>query len=308
MTVPTLYNQISANRTKTFLLMGGFSIFIVLTTFILVFALGYEGAELYGFVGIFLIISTIINIGSYFWSDKVVLGMSGAKKISKAENPKLFNLVENLCIATGTPIPGIYVSEDESPNAFATGRDPKHAVIVFTSGLLKKLDNLELEGVAAHELSHIRNYDIRLMTIIVILVGMIALLVDIFLRSLWFGGSDRNKKGGGLLLIFGLLVAVLAPIISQIIKFSISRQREFLADSSGALITRNPESLATALIKISQDTNPVKFANNANAHLFFDNPFKKVQKGSWMSGLFSTHPSVEDRVNALRQSVGSSTL
>ena len=305
--IPTTYNQIDSNRRKTLLLMLGFSIFIVIVAYHLVLALGYEGVGALGFTGIILIISGLINLGSYYWSDRLVLGMSGAKPIEKKDNPDLYRIIENLSIASGSPIPKIYVIDDPAPNAFATGRDPKHAAIAFTTGILNRLEKLELEGVAAHELSHVRNYDTRLMSIIVVLVGSVALLADIFFRSLWWGGGSRDRKGGNaLIFLVGILVAILAPIAAQIIKLAISRRREFLADSSGALLTRNPEGLASALLKISSDTTPASRANTANAHLFIVNPFKGEQAKSWFVNLFSTHPLVEERVKALRSSIGSS--
>lgn len=305
MAVPTIYNQIDANRRKTFFLMLGFSIFIVVVAYVLVLALGFEGIGALGFVGIFLIISGFVNLGSYYWSDKLVLSMTGAKPINKESNRDLYRIVENLTISSGSPMPKIFVMDDPASNAFATGRDPKHAVIVFSSGLLNRLDKLELEGVAAHELSHVRNYDTRLMSIVVVLVGMIALLADIFFRSLWFGGGSRGRRGGGaLIIIVGVAVAVLAPIAAQLIKLSISRRREFLADSSGALLTRNPEGLASALLKISNDTTPAKHVSTANAHLFIANPFKGKQGKSWLARLFQTHPPMEERVKALRSSIG----
>ena len=285
--------------------MLGFSIFIIVVAYVLVLALGFEGIGALGFVGIFLIISGFVNLGSYYWSDKLVLNMTGAKPINKESNRDLYRIVENLTIASGSPMPKIFVMDDPAPNAFATGRDPKHAVIVFSSGLLKRLDKLELEGVAAHELSHVRNYDTRLMSIVVVLVGMIALLADIFFRSLWFGGGSRDRRGGGaLIIIVGVVVAVLAPIAAQLIKLSISRKREFLADSSGALLTRNPEGLASALLKISSDATPAKHVSTANAHLFIANPFKGKQGKSWIVGLFQTHPPIQERVKALRSSIG----
>ncbi|HEX7456062.1 MAG TPA: M48 family metallopeptidase [Candidatus Nanoarchaeia archaeon] len=305
--VPTIYNQIDSNRMKTFILMLGFSIFIVVVAYILVLALGYEGPGALGFVGIILIISGFINLGAYYWSDKLVLGMSGARPIEKKDNPDLYRIVENLTIAAGSPLPKIYVIDDPAPNAFATGRDPNHAAIAFTTGILNRLDKLELEGVAAHELSHVQNYDTRLMSIVVILVGTVALLANIFFRSLWWGGGDRDRRsGGGLIFVVGIIVAVLAPIAAQLIKLAVSRRREFLADSSGTLLTRNPEGLASALLKISSDTVVSKQANPANAHLFIISPFKGEQAKSWIAGLFRTHPPVEDRVKALRSSVGAS--
>lgn len=306
MAVPTIYNQIDANRRKTILLMVGFSIFIIAISYILVFALGFEGPGALGFVGIVLIISGFINLGSYYWSDKLVLRMTGAKPIEKKDNPELYRVVDNLTIASGVPVPKIYVVDDAAPNAFATGRDPKHAAIAFTTGLLNRLEKLELEGVVAHELSHVRNYDTRLMSIVVILVGTVALLADIFFRSLWFGGGRSRRSGGALILILGVVVAILAPIAAQLIKFSISRRREFLADSSGALLTRNPESLASALLKIDSDTTPARNASAANAHMFIINPFKGKQAKSWFVRLFRTHPPVEERVKVLRSSIGSS--
>ena len=305
--IPTIYNQIDSNRRKTLLLMLGFSIFIVIVAYLLVLALGYEGVGALGFTGIILIISGLINLGSYYWSDRLVLGMSGAKPIEKKDNPDLYRIIENLSIASGSPIPKIYVIDDPAPNAFATGRDPEHSAIAFTTGILNKLERLELEGVAAHEFSHVRNYDTRLMSIVVVLVGSVALLADIFFRSLWWGGSSRDRKGGNaLIFLVGILVAILAPIAAQIIKLAISRRREFFADSSGALLTRNPEGLASALLKISSDTTPASRANTANAHLFIVNPFKGEQAKSWFLGLFSTHPPVGERVKTLRSSTGSS--
>lgn len=307
MAIPTIYNQIDSNRMKTIILMIGFSIFIVVVAYVLVFALGYEGPGALGFVGIILIISGFINLGSYYWSDKLVLGMAGAKPIEKKDSPDLYRTIENLSIASGTPMPKIYVIDDPAPNAFATGRDPKHAAVAFTTGLLNRLERLELEGVAAHELSHIKNYDTRLMSIVVILVGTVALLAGIFFRSLWWGGGSRDRRGGGpWLLVLGIAVAILAPIAAQIIKLAVSRRREFLADSSGALLTRNPEGLASALLKISSDTTPSVRASAANAHLYIINPFKGKQAKSWLTGLFRTHPPIEERVSALRSSIGAS--
>ncbi|OGY24004.1 MAG: zinc metalloprotease HtpX, partial [Candidatus Woykebacteria bacterium RBG_13_40_15] len=251
MTVPTIYNQVDANRRKTIVLMFGFSLFIVIVAYLLVMAFGYEGPGALSVVGIILIISGFINLGSYYWSDKLVLGMMVAKPIEKKDNPELYRVVENLAIAAGIPSPKIYMIDDLAPNAFATGRDPSHSAIVFTTGLLNRLEKLELEGVAAHELSHIRNFDTRLMSIVVILVGTVALLADIFLRSLWWGSGRRDRRGGGAMIIIGILLAILAPVAAQLIKLAISRRREFLADSSGALLTRHPEGLASALLKIS---------------------------------------------------------
>ncbi|OGY20976.1 MAG: zinc metalloprotease HtpX [Candidatus Woykebacteria bacterium GWB1_45_5] len=300
--VPTIYNQIDANRRKTFLLMIGFSLFIVLAVYILTRALGYESVGALSFAGLFLVISGLINLSSYYWSDKLVIALSGAQLLEKKDKPELYRAVENVCIAAGIPLPKIYIITDPAPNAFATGRDPNHAAVAVTSGLLERLDDLELEGVVAHELSHIKNYDSRLMSIVVILVGMIVILADMFFRMLWWGKvGDGDRKGSNtIFLLLGVIAAILAPIAANLIKLAISRRREFLADASGALLTRYPEGLAKALIKISQDPNTLKSATNATAHMYIANPFKGKQAKNWLVALFSTHPSVEERVAALR--------
>ena len=281
--------------------MGFFSFFIVGVAYIFTIALGYQGPSALGFVGIFLIITGLVNLASYYWSDQMVMAISGAKRIEKNDAPELFRTVENLCIGAGIPLPKIYIMDDSAPNAFATGRDPQHAAVAVTRGLLEKLDKLELEGVLAHELSHVRNYDSRLMTIVVILVGLVALLADFFLRAQFFGGRDDDRgKSGAIFMVSALIAAILAPISAQLIQLAISRRREFLADASGALLTRYPEGLANALEKIASDRTPLNSASTATAHLYIENPFKKGQKGNWLSGLFMTHPPVEERVKALR--------
>jgi heat shock protein HtpX len=294
------WSQIDSNRRKTWLLMFGFSAFIVAVAYIFSLAFGFEGPGALGFVGVILIISGLINLGSYYWSDKIVIGLSGGKLVTEDENKELYRLVENLCIASGLPKPKIYIIDDPAPNAFATGRDPNHAVVAFTTGILQRLDKLELEGVVAHELSHVKNYDTRLMSVVVVLVGLVALLADIFIRSLWFGGG-RRKEGGAVFLVLGIAAAIIAPVAANLIKLAISRRREFLADSSGAVITRNPDGLATALAKISSDNNTLKHANNATAHLYIINPFKGEKAKSWFTGLFSTHPPMQERIEALRR-------
>ncbi|KKR60761.1 MAG: Protease HtpX-like protein [Candidatus Curtissbacteria bacterium GW2011_GWD1_40_8] len=231
--------------------------------------------------------------------------ISGAKQIPKKDNPTLFRTVENLCIASGLPMPKIYIIDDSAPNAFATGRDPKHAAIAFTTGILDKLSKLELEGVTAHELSHVGNYDTRLMTIVSILVGSVALLTDFFIRITWLGGGrrdrDENSSASGIIMVIALVMAILAPIIATLIQLAISRKREFLADASGALLTRNPDGLADALLKIFKDKEPLEVANKATAHLYIVNPFKNPHKlvGTF-ANLFNTHPPIEQRVKALR--------
>ena len=296
----TIYSQISSNKTISWLIIILFVAFI--TTIIFV----YGKASGYGlsYAGIGLIISGIMSFASYYYSDKIVLGMSHAKQIAKRDSPELFRIVENLCIATGIPMPKIYLINDSAPNAFATGRDPKHAVVCATTGLLQKLNKAELEGVIAHELSHIRNFDIRLMAIVVVLVGLVALLADFFMRSLWYGGGRRNSREGGsaqgIFLFIGIILAILSPLIATLIQLAISRKREFLADASGVLITRYPEGLASALEKIGKDKEPLEVANNATAHLYIANPFKGKISGSWFANLFNTHPPIEERIKILR--------
>lgn len=245
-----------------------------------------------------------MSLGSYYYSDKMILSMSNAKQIRKRDNPTLFRIVENLTIGAGIPMPKVYVIEDSAPNAFATGRDPKHAVVCATTGILEKLNKVELEGVIAHELSHIRNYDILLMSIVVLLVGIVTLLADFFMRSLWFGGGRRDdraeRNAQSIFLIVGIILAILSPIIATLMQLAVSRRREFLADASGVLLTRYPEGLASALEKISKDKEPLEVANNATAHLFITNPFKGKNARNWFSGLFNTHPPVEERVKILR--------
>ena len=295
-----IYSQISSNKLKTWLIIALFVIFI--TTLLYV----YGNASGYGlsFAGMALITSGVMSFASYYYSDKIILGMSKAKQIKKNDNPELFRIVENLCIGAGIPMPKVYIIDDSAPNAFATGRDPKHAVVCATTGILQKLNKIELEGVIAHELSHIRNFDIRLMAIVVILVGLVALLADFFMRSLWYGESRRNERGRGdaqgIFLLIGIVLAILSPIIATLIQLAVSRKREFLADASGALLTRYPEGLATALEKISKDKEPLEVANNATAHLYIANPFKGKISVSWFANLFNTHPPIEERIKILR--------
>lgn len=307
----TIYNQISANQRKTWLIMFLFSAFIAGVVYVFTISLGYQGPGALGWVGFALIITGLANLGSYYYSDKIVMAISGAKLIEKTENPRLYNLVENLCIGEGVPVPKIYLIEDTAPNAFATGRDPEHAAIAVTSGLLTKLNKLELEGVLGHELSHIKNYDTRLMTIVTILVGMVALLADWFIRVTWYGGR-RNREdrssGTAIFMLLGIILAILAPLIGTLIQLAVSRRREFLADASSALLTRYPDALADALLKISQDREPLEVANKATAHLYIVNPLKGLPAGrqgqqviGWFAGLFNTHPPIEERVKALRE-------
>lgn len=298
-----IYSSISANKTKTWLIMLLFVVFITTVVYVFSKALGY-GLYLVGFA---LIFGGLTSIGSYYYSDKLVLATSGARGIKKSDNPELFRTVENLCIGDGLPMPKIYIINDPSPNAFATGRGPKNSVICFTTGILDKLNRVELEGVIAHELSHVKNYDIRLMGVVAILVGFIALLANLFMQQLWFGGiggRDRDDRGSNFQAVFllvGIVLAILSPIAATLIQLAVSRKREFLADASGALLTRYPEGLANALEKISADPATLKTANNATAHLFIVNPFKGKSAKSWFSSLFDTHPPIAERIKALRE-------
>lgn len=294
----SIYSEIDANKRRTYFVMAIFIAFIGLAAYIFGEASGYG----LSFTGIALIFSGLISFSSYYWSDKLVLAMSGAKEVFEKDNRQLFQTVENLCIGSGLIMPKIYLINDSAPNAFATGRDPQHAVICVTLGLLDKLDKLELEGVIAHELSHVKNYDTRLMGIVAILVGSVVFLSDIFMRNLWWGNrGNREERGNqGIFLLIGIVLAILSPLIATLIQFSISRKREFLADASGALLTRYPAGLASALLKISQDKEVLEVANNGTAHLFIVNPFKGKNFGSWFASLFDTHPPLAERIKILR--------
>lgn len=264
----------------------------------------YGNGQSYGGMTIAILIALVMTMISYFSGDKIALSVSGAKEIQHDDNKYLFHLVENLCITAGTPMPKIYVIADPAINAFATGRDPKHASIAVTEGALAKLNNEELEGVIAHELSHVKNYDIRFMMLVAVMVGAIAIFADIMLRSGGFMRGERhnNREGGSqlfaILMIAGIILAILSPLIAELIKLAISRKREYLADASGALLTRYPEGLASALEKISTDNLPMRKTSSATAHLFIANPFKGGRKK--FATLFSTHPPIEDRINKLR--------
>ncbi|MFH1175158.1 MAG: M48 family metallopeptidase [bacterium] len=286
-----LYTQSEKNIRKTWLLMTAFLLFTIFIGWVFSRAMDTP---------VILFIAIIFSFGmsflSYWKSDKIVLAMSGAKKVEFQDNPELYRIVENLCITAGLPIPKIFVIEDLAPNAFATGRDPQHSVIVFTRGLLNALDRSEIEGVAAHELSHIGNRDILLGTVVVVLVGFIAFASDFFLRSnFWRGKSKSDNDSGGLMFGIAIILAILAPISATLIQLAISRKREFLADANGALLTRYPEGLASALKKISQSAIPLKTASKATAHLYIANPLKKGAIGK----LFMTHPPMEERIEAL---------
>lgn len=296
-----IYDRIASNKRRTWLLLAVFVGILgaFATSVALVLGLPWQLSPLvFAALGVYALFS-------YYASPRVALAISGARAVTKQEEPELYRIVENLSIGSGLPMPKVYVIEDGSPNAFATGRDPEHAAVTVTRGLLNKLEKAELEGVIAHELSHIGNYDIRVMTIVVVLLGLIALLADVFLRWTWFGAGrrsgNRGKGGGGagaILLLVALALAIIAPIAAQVIHFAISRQREYLADASGVLLTRNPDALARALEKIASDPDPLEAANKATAHLYINNPLREHQ--SFLNNLFTTHPPIEERVRLLR--------
>lgn len=292
-----MYKQIDANKRNSFLLISFFLILIM--TLGWVFSYVLNNTWIFPIAVIFSISQALI---SYYFGDKITLLVSRAKEVRHDENPQLYHIVENLCIAAGLPVPKIYIIDDTAPNAFAAGRDPKHAVICVTSGILEKLKRSELEGVIAHELSHIGNYDIRLMTITVVLVGIVSLLSDWFLRYTFWGRREREREENNqfkiIILVLAFILAILAPIIAGLIQLAISRKREYLADASAALLTRYPEGLARALEKISQDSEPLEAANKATAHLYFENPLKEY--GGWLNNLFNTHPPAEERIKILR--------
>ncbi len=287
-----MYKQIASNKRKTALLIVLFIILIGAVGWGL--SLWFETG--YGAIVMALLFAVIISLFGFFSGDKVALVTAGAHQIKKEDNPYIYRLVENLCITAGLPLPKIHIIDDPAPNAFATGRDPKHSSIALTTGLINILENEELEGVIAHELSHIKNFDIRLMTIVIVCVGFITLLADIFFRGS-FLRSGRKREGGGILAIIGLLLIILSPIFARLIQFAVSRKREFLADASGALLTRYPEGLARALEKISQYSEPMRRTNSATAHLYISNPFGKKKNGI---NFFSTHPPTDERIKALR--------
>lgn len=287
-----LYQQRSRNVFKTFMLMAVF--------FLIVIALGWGVAWYYAMPELLwgsVFLAIVMNVGSYWFSDKIALSMNGARPATREEFFDLYTVTENLAITAGMPMPRLYVIEDPAPNAFATGRDEKHAVVAATTGLLSILNRTELEGVIAHELSHIKNKDMLVMTVAVVLAGFIAILADLFLRFSLAGGGNREGKNG-LFIIIAIVGIVLAPIAAQLIQLAISRRREFLADASGALLTRYPEGLASALQKISGDARALQRANHATAHLFIGNPFGG-EAGQFVNKLFATHPPTEARVAAL---------
>jgi heat shock protein HtpX len=310
----SFYQQVSANRRNSFLL--ALSVIAILAA--LGFAIGYgTTGEVAGGVGVTTFatgLGTVMSLGSYFAGDKLVLGVSGAAEVSQASAPQLMNVVREMAMSAGLPMPKVYLINDTAPNAFATGRDPKHASVAITTGLLEKLDREELQGVIGHELSHVRNLDIRFLLIVGVLVGSIALLSDFFLRSMFWGGGrrssrDRDSGGGGLqalMLILAIVLAVLAPIAARMVQLAVSRQREYLADASSVDLTRNPHGLQRALAKIATDHEALEAANRATSHLYFTNPVKRWEDRA--KDFMSTHPPVVDRINRLRQLTGEQPL
>ena len=312
----TFYSQIAANRRNSFFLV----LTVVLLLAALGFAIGYgttgEPAAGIGWLGIFGIVAIIASLASYYTGDRVVLGASKARPVTAAEQPQLINVVTELALAAGIPMPAVYLIDDTAPNAFATGRDPRHASIAITTGLLEKLDREELQGVVGHELSHVRNFDIRYSLLVGVLVGMVALVADFFLRFTFWGGfgggrrssSDRDGGGGLQVVIFviAIVLAILAPIFARMVQMAVSRQREYLADASSVELTRNPQGLERALATIAEDKEVLEVANRATQHLYFTNPIKKFESRS--KGLFSTHPPIVDRINRLRALSGETPL
>lgn len=292
-----MYNQITSNKRKTWALIT--VVCIIISGLVLI--LGYSaGSDPYIALTIGAVIAVIYSLIGFFLADKTVLLSQGAKKLSKENGKEIYLIVENLTIASGTPMPEIYLIDDPSPNAFATGRDPEHAKIVFTTGLLERLNKLELEGVAAHELSHIKNYDIRLMTVVVVLVGLIALFADLIFR---IGLRGNNRRTPVPFILIAILIGGLSPVFAQIIRLAVSRTREYLADASAGLLTRHPEALASALEKIRDSQSSMKRANHATAHLFIASPFGQTRgrSFSFFQKIFATHPPIDDRIAKLRE-------
>lgn len=293
----TIYQQIAANKRRTYLFMAFFVFLAVTLSYVFSLAGGYD----LGFVFSIFLVSLTLTIVSFYTADQLVLAISHAQPADKKQYFDYVTVVENMAIAAGLPTPKTYIIDSPALNAFATGRDPKHGVVVATTGLISRLDRSQLEGVISHELSHIRNYDIRLMTLVAILAGSLALLADIFLRGSWRRSRSQERNSAGpILLIVGLFLALITPLLATLVKLAVSRKREYLADASGALLTRNPDALAEALTIISENSVALNSASPATAHLFFANPFKENQGLSWLTQLFNTHPPVAERIRRLR--------
>jgi heat shock protein HtpX len=301
----THYQLVAQNKVKSLGVVVGFMVFVAGAAYLITQGFGY-GLDLVGFA---LILAGLTSFGGYYFSDKIILSLSGARPATREEFFDFYTVTENICHGQKLPLPKLFVIDDSAMNAFATGRDPQHAVVCATTGLLNRLDRAEIEGVIAHELSHVKNYDIRLMSIVTVLVGLLSLLADWVLRmTAWGGGRRRNNREGGqlqlILFIVGLVLALLSPIIAQLIKLAISRKREFLADADSVAITKNPQGLIDALEKLDQDREPLEVANKATAHLYITNPLKNVHGAVGMfAGLFATHPPIEERIKALKMIV-----
>jgi heat shock protein HtpX len=297
----TFRERIAVNRRNSLLLIAAFLAFVAVFGYAIGYAwIGDPRGALFGLALAFAV-GTIFGIATYYGGDRMVLAASRAKEITHDDAPVLFNVVEEMAIAAGLPMPKVYIIEDSAPNAFATGRDPEHASVAVTSGLLKKLNRDELQGVIAHEMSHVGNFDIRYAMLVGVLVGTTVLISDFFLRGLWFGGGRRREGGGQaqiIMLVVAILLSILAPLFARLLQLSISRQREYLADASAVRLTRNPRGLADALQKIGGDREVLEVANRATAHLYIVNPVKGFEKRA--KGLFSTHPPIEERVKILR--------
>ncbi len=292
----SIRSQIQRNILRSYLFMVVFILLVVALSYIFGHAFGYGDS----FIGIAIVFSTISSVVSLFFGDAIVLAMTGARKATREQDFDFFTVAENVSMAAGLPMPKLYVIEDPAMNAFATGRDPGHAVVCATSGLLAKLDRRAIEGVVAHELSHVKNYDIRMMAVVTVLAGTIAFASDMFMRNLWWRDRDNDRNDSGVFMLIGIVLALISPLIASLIQLAISRKREYLADATGALITRYPEGLARALEKIGKETLVMKHASNATAHLFIANPFKNKKTRAWFSGLFDTHPPIAQRIRILR--------
>jgi heat shock protein HtpX len=308
----SFYEQVSANKRNSLLMAA----FVIVVLGLLGFAIGYavtgSPAGGIGATGLALAVGSISGVGTFFGGDRLVLTVSGARPVDEASAPQLLNVVQEMAIAANLPMPAVYIIDDSAPNAFATGRDPGHASIAVTTGLLEKLDREELQGVIGHELSHVRNFDIRFALIVAVMVGAIAILADFFLRFTFWGGARRsNDRGGGsgaqaIIFVIAIVLAILAPIISRFIQLAVNRQREYLADASSVELTRNPYGLERALAKISGDQEVLEVANRGTQHMYFTNPIKKFEARS--SNLMSTHPATIDRINRLRELTGEPPL
>ncbi|MDZ7587124.1 MAG: M48 family metallopeptidase [Patescibacteria group bacterium] len=308
-----VYEQVDANKWKSGVVVAVFTVVTAVSIYFISMGMavyfggsgGIRDIGGIGMIGVALIISGLASFTGYWFSDKIVLGISGARPADRKRDFLFYTVAENMSLAAQVPMPRLYVINDSAPNAFATGRDPRHAVICATTGILAKLNRTELEGVIAHEMSHVQNYDTRLMSVVSVLVGTVVLLGDLFIRASWWGGrgrGDRDDKGtGAIFIVIGLIFAILSPIVAQLIQLAISRKRELLADASAVKLTRQPEGLLNALVKISADREPLEVANKATAHLYIINPLKNRHDAiGWFAGMFNTHPPLTERIKQLR--------